>query len=290
MQISSDEFNAYMKPSTAFERNKHMKHLTHALLSALVISFAPISADAQTGGDETTVDLGGAVLTRPAYVGSDQYQTNLLPYIGFENLYGFDMRGLAISSDVIEMGTGKGPGKWSLEAGPRVSFDFGRDSSDSPTLAGLDDIDSSLLLGGFTRATYGIIGFDLAVGQDVIGGHDGFVADASVGTRYPGQGWFVAPIVTLSWANQNFTQDIYGISQAQTATSALDQFNTKSGFHQVSATLLGGIDLDEDWSLTGLISYREALGDYRDSPIIQAEDGTAAGVFATVGIARRFNF
>jgi outer membrane scaffolding protein for murein synthesis (MipA/OmpV family) len=275
-----------MKPFRYASRINAMKHFSYALLPLLALAYLPSLAFA----DDTTLDLGGAVMVRPAYTGSDDYRTNILPYIGFENLYGFDMRGLAITSDVIELGTGKGPGRWSLEAGPRVSFDFGRDSRDSVTLEGLDDINPSLLLGGFTRATIGIIGFDLSVGQDVIGGHKGLVADASIGTRYPGKGWFVAPLVSVSWADQNFTQEIYGISEAQTATSALDQFDTDSGFHQVSASLLAGIDIDDDWSVTGLVSYREALGDYRDSPIIQAEDGSASGIFATVGIARRFSF
>ncbi len=274
-----------MKPFPYASRINAMKHFSYALLPLLALAYLPSLAFA----DDTTLDLGGAVMVRPAYTGSDDYHTNILPYIGFENLYGFDMRGLAITSDVIELGTGKGPGRWSLEAGPRVSFDFGRDSSDSVTLEGLDDIDPSLLLGGFTRATIGIIGFDLSVGQDVIGGHTGLVADASIGTRYPGKGWFVAPLLSVSWADQSFTQEVYGISEAQTATSALDQFDTDSGFHQVSASLLAGIDIDDDWSVTGLVSYREALGDYRDSPIIQAEDGSASGIFATVGIARRFS-
>lgn len=275
-----------MKPIRHLHRIRTMKHTFPILGAFLATAGMPLAASA----DETSVDLGGAVLVRPAYTGSDEYRANLLPYIGFENLYGFDMRGLAISSDVIEVGTGKGPGKWSLEAGPRVSFDFGRDSKDSPTLDGLEDIDPSLLLGGFARGTFSIIGFDLSVGQDVIGGHGGLVADASIGTRYPGKGWFVSPLLTLSWADQNFTQEIYGISEAQTVTSALGQFDTKSGFHQVSASLLAGVDIDDEWSLTGLISYREALGDYRDSPIIQAQDGSASGVFATIGIARRFSF
>lgn len=274
-----------MKPFPYASRINAMKHFSYALLPLLALAYLPSLAFA----DDTTLDLGGAVMVRPAYTGSDDYHTNILPYIGFENLYGFDMRGLAITSDVIELGTGKGPGRWSLEAGPRVSFDFGRDSRDSVTLEGLDDIDPSLLLGGFTRATIGIIGFDLSVGQDVIGGHTGLVADASIGTRYPGKGWFVAPLLSVSWADQSFTQEVYGISEAQTATSALDQFDTDSGFHQVSASLLAGIDIDDDWSVTGLVSYREALGDYRDSPIIQAEDGSASGIFATVGIARRFS-
>lgn len=248
----------------------------------------PVAANEPS--DVTTLDLGGAVLVRPAYVGSDQYLTNLLPFIAFENLYGIDMRGLALSATVIEEGTGFGPGSWSFEAGPRVGFDFGRQSSDSPTLEGLENISPSLLLGGYARANFGVIGFDVTAGQDIIDGHGGFNADFSVGTRYPGDGWFIQPLLTLSWADKNFTQEIYGISADQSLTSILPQFDVDSGFHQASATLLAGFDVDENWSMTAIVSYREALGDYRDSPIILAEDGAASGVFATIGISRRFSF
>lgn len=266
-----------------------MKYPLSLILLAATMGLAPIPAHADDEKD-SSIDVGGALLMRPAYVGSDQTKTNLLPYIGFENIYGIDMFGLALSAEVIELGTGMGPGKWSLRAGPRVGFDFGRDSDDSPTLEGLDDVGISVLAGGYVRSTVSIIGFDISAGQDIIDGHDGFVADFSVGTRYPGDGWYISPIVTLGWADANYTQSIYGIGTDEAARSILQEFNTDSGFHQASATLLGGVDLDENWSLTAVVSYREALGDFKDSPIIQAEDGSASGVFATLGISRRFSF
>ncbi len=266
-----------------------MKHALSLFILAASIGLVPAQAQAEDEKD-SSVDVGGAVLIRPAYVGSDQTRTNLLPYLGFENIYGIDMFGLALSAEVIDIGTGMGPGKWSLRAGPRLGFDFGRDSDDSPTLAGLDDIGVSAIVGGYVRSTVSILGFDISGGQDVIGGHEGFVADFSVGTRYPGDGWYIQPIVTLSWADATYTQAIYGVGADAAMRSILPEFNTNNGFHQASATLLGGVELDEDWSLTALVSYREALGDFKDSPIIQAEDGSASGVFATLGISRRFSF
>jgi len=254
---------------------------------ALLVLILGIHSPTFAEDDPTTISLGGAVLTRPAYVGSDKYQTNILPYLGFENLYGFDLRGLSLTNTIIELGTGKGPRKWSFEAGPRVSFDFGRNSTDSPTLDGLEDIDPSLLVGGFARTSIGVIGFDISAGQDVIDGHGGFLADFSVGTYYPGDGWYIQPIATLSWSDRDYTQSIYGITAKQSEQSTINAFNVNSGFHQASATLLGGFDLDENWSVNGVISYREALGDYQNSPIITAEDGSPWGIFATIGISRK---
>lgn len=260
-------------------------------LSALMFGIAPsaFSQDTKQKEDPTYIDVGATVLHRPTYVGSDQTKTNILPYLGIDNLYGVDMLGPTLKADVFEIGTGRGMGKWSVRAGPRVSFDFGRDSSDSSTLDGLEDIDASAVVGGFVRTSYSAIGFDLSVGQDVLGGHDGFVADASIGTRYPGNRWYIQPAVTLSWADENYTQTVYGITDAQAQNSSLAAFDTSSGLHQISANLIGGYALSGNWNVTALFSYREALGDYKDSPIIQAEDGSSSGIFTSLSLSRRFS-
>jgi len=262
-------------------------------LRAALTSFAialPTVAFAQTAEEDiSAIDVGGTVLLRQSYVGSDQTEINLLPYLGLDNVYGFDLLGPALRYKLIDIGTGRGIGKWSIRAGPQAAFDFGRDSDDSPTLTGLEDIDSSLLVGGFTRMSFGAVGFDVTAGQDIIGGHDGFAADFSLGTRYPGNGWYIQPALTLSWADENYTQTTYGITADQALSSSLGAFDTSSGFHQASANILGGFAINKDWNFTALFSYRETLGDFRDSPIITAEDGSTSGIFTSLSISRRFN-
>ncbi len=261
-------------------------------LAAILLSAAPAAIAQDTEDDTLThIDVGGTVFLRSLYVGSDQTETTILPYVGVDNLFGaVDLLGPNLTVDFLDIGTGRGLGKWSVRAGPRAAFDFGRDSSDSPTLDGLEDIDSSLLVGGFVRSTYGGFGLDLAVGRDVIGGHDGLLADISIGTRYPGKGWYIQPALTLSWADENYTQATYGITPEQAQSSALGAFNTSSGFHQASANILAGFALTENWNVTGLLSYRETLGDFRDSPIILAEDGSTSGIFTSLSLSRRFSF
>ena len=63
-----------------------------------------------------------------------------------------------------------------------------------------------------------------------------------------------------------------------------------SGFHRASASLLGWYDLNERWQVSGIVSYREYLGEFRDSPILQAPDGTTSDVFLLVGLSRAFSF
>jgi len=265
-----------------------MKLYSLTLLSAFCLA-TPSLTFAQDRADEiSAVDVGGTVLFRQSYIGSDQTEINVLPYLGLDNVYGFDLLGPVLKYELFDIGTGRGVGKWSVRAGPRAAFDFGRDSDDSPTLDGLEDIDSSLLLGGFVRSSFGPIGLDISAGRDVIGGHSGFLSDFSIGTRYPGNGWYVQPSLTVSWADENYTQETYGITADQALSSSLASFDTSSGFHQASASVLAGVELTKKWNLTGLFSYRETLGDFRDSPIIQADDGSTSGIIASLSISRRF--
>lgn len=252
----------------------------------------PIAAAANETEDTRNLRLGGALLSNTQYVGSSDYRIVPLPLISFDDIGGFQLSGLALSYPLIDIGSGRGPGGWSLSAGARASFDFGRDSDDSPTLDGFDDISASLLTGGFLRATYGVIGVNVEAGQDVLNGHNGFNADLSVGTFIPPgvlvDNLTIRPALTLSWADDNYTQAIYGVTAQQAAASILPQYNLGGGFHRASASLITGYEIDDLWQLNGIVSYREYIGDYRDSPILQAPDGATSDVFMLLGISRRF--
>lgn len=274
-----------------------MHHLfVRTLATALTLSFATsLEAMAQDRpSDDAGLRVGSALLYTPEYVGSSDYDLRLLPLISFDDIAGFELSGLALAYPLIDIGTGRGPGSWSLKAGPRAAFDFGRDSADSPTLTGLEDISASLLAGGFLRATYGVLGLGIDAGQDVLNGHEGFNADISLGTFIPPglliDKLTVRPALTLSWADENYTQAIYGVTAQQAVTSALPQYDLRSGFHRASASLISSYEIDELWQLNSIVSYREYIGDYRDSPILQAPDGTTSDVFILLGISRSFEF
>ena len=281
--------------------------MKHWLLGATLLFFAgaahasepvPVPADGDEDeilieDDKNTVRVGAALAYMPEYSGSSEQMFRVLPLVSFSDIAGFEFNGLSLSYPLVNIGTGTGPGKWSLKAGPRAGFEFGRDSEDSETLTGFEDIDPSLLLGGAARLTVGVLGFRVDAGQDVIGGHDGFTADVSVGTYIP-PGLLVdklsfQPALTLSWADGNYNQTLYGVTEAQALASGLPETPLDAGFHRASATLLGWYDLSDRVQLSAIVSYREYLGDYRDSPILRAPDGATNDVFATMGVSYKFS-
>ncbi|MEM7728278.1 MAG: MipA/OmpV family protein [Pseudomonadota bacterium] len=263
------------------------------ILAAILAGWSgPALAQNPPVAGEDTIQLGGALAYIPQYAGSEDYDLRVLPYIGFDDLAGFELNGLALSYPLLDVGTGQGPGRWSVKAGPRLGFDFGRDSEDSPTLTGFEDIGASLMAGGYLRASFGIFGMRVDAGQDVAGGHDGFNADLSLGTFIPpgiiAERFSVAPSVTLSWADETHNQAIYGVTPLQAAASGLTRYDLSGGFHRASANLVGTYRLDEKWRLNAILSYREYLGDYRDSPILRAPDGSTSNLFTLVAISRSF--
>jgi outer membrane protein len=268
------------------------------LILSLLFSSAwagQVLAQSSDGRDRDPIDirLGAALATMPEYSGSADQMVRVLPLVSFDNIAGFEFSGLALTYPLIDIGPGQGPDGWSVKAGPRAGFDFGRDSSDSPTLTGFEDIDASVLLGGYVRATYGVLGVRVDAGQDVIGGHDGFIADISVGTYIPpgliAENLALQPALTLSWANANHNQTVYGVTPTQAAASGLAVDDIDAGFHRASANLLGWYDLDERWQVFSILSYREYLGEVRDSPILRAPDGATSDVFGMLGLSYKFS-
>ena len=248
-------------------------------------------AFAQTSNesDEKSVAYVGALGSYGSeYLGSDQEEFRVLPYVSVQDYKGIDIFGTSLSYRAIETGTGQGLGKWSLRAGPNATFQGGRDSDDSPTLTGLDDVDSSLLLGGYLRGSFGPVGFRLDAGQDVIGGHDGVVANASVGTFLPLGKFKVQPSASLNWGSANHNQSFFGVTQAQSNASGLAVNDLDSGIYGYSVNLIGWYDLSDDYTLTFIGSHRWFTNDADDSPILLAEDGADTGLFLALGVARKF--
>ena len=270
----------------------YIKTLTTLSVLALSVSVSP-TVYAQnvdnTSSSSNTAYFGAAGVITPEYLGSDDDEFLVLPYLEVIDFKGFDFFGTALSYRLLEAGTGEGIGKWSVRAGPRIAYQRGRDSDDSETLTGLEDVDGSLPIGGYIRTTLGPVGFRVDAGQDVIGGHDGFSVDASVGTAYDG-GWFgFQPSATISWGDSNYNESFFGVSPEQSAASSLTAFDIGSGFNSYAFNVIAWLQVTDNYQLGAFASYREFFDDAEDSPILQAEDGSTNGLFAGVSLTRKFD-
>jgi len=267
---------------------------TYVALTALLTTslLAGVCAAQDVNGQSSTDNIAyagaGAVLFSE-YLGSADQDISPLPYLSVNNFKGFDVFGTTLSYRLIDTGTGEGLGKWSLQAGPRAAYQIGRDSDDSPNLIGFEDIGGSIPIGGYVRSTIGPLGFRLDAGQDVISGHGGFTADASVGTFYRLGNWAIQPSVSLSWADSNHNESFFGVTSAQAQGSPLGAFDIGSGIYSYSANVVTWIEFNEKYALTFIGTYRQFTGDAKDSPVLRADDGSTDGIYAAVSISRKFD-
>jgi len=166
---------------------------------------------------------------------------------------------------------------------------IGRNSNDSPNLIGFEDVGGSIPVGGYVRSTVGPLGIRLDAGQDVISGHNGFTADASVGTFYRLGNWAIQPSASVSWADSNHNKSFFGVTANQAAGSPLGGFDIGSGIYAYSANVVTWIEFQEKYALTLIATYRKFTNDAKDSPILRADDGSTDGVYAAISISRKFD-
>ena len=270
---------------------KILQPLTAALfLSAAFVAPALAQvAEQPANSNDGTGYIGASILLNSEYLGSADEEIRALPYLSFDNVKGFTLFGTTLRYRALDIGTGQGLGKWSLRAGPSISYQGGRDSDESVNLGGFDDIGGSAPLGGFIRSTIGPVGLGVNVGKDIIGGHDGLTADASIGTFIPLGKLKIQPSASISWADNKHNDSFFSVTADQAATSGLTAYDAGSGIYGYSAGIVSWVEIQDRYAVSLIANYRWFTGDAADSPILNASDGSRNGIFATIGVSRKFD-
>lgn len=261
------------------------------MITASLVSSIAVSAqmpEKMPDDSDGTGYIGVTGLAISEYLGSSETDLQVLPYLSLNNVKGFDFFGTALSYRAIDVGTGQGLGKWSLRAGPRIAYSPGRNSSDSPTLSGFEDIGGSLPIGGYAFGTFGPVGLRLDAGQDFIG-HEGVTVDASIGTAYTNDKFGFQPSATISWADNKHNDAFFGVTQTQSDASGLGFYNSESGIYGYSINAVSWLEVKENYAVVLTGSYRWFTGDAQNSPILNAPDGSKNGFFAGLSLTRKFS-
>ena len=270
---------------------KTLQPLTAALLlsAAFVAPALAQIAEQPSNSNDGTGYIGASILLNSEYLGSADEEIRALPYLSFDNVKGFTLFGTTLRYRALDTGTGQGLGKWSLRAGPSISYQGGRDSDESENLNGFDDIGGSVPLGGYIRSTIGPVGLGVNLGKDIIGGHDGLTADASIGTFIPLGKLKIQPSASISWADNKHNDSFFSVTENQAATSGLTAYDAGSGIYGYSAGIVSWVEIKDKYAVSLIANYRWFTGDAADSPILNASDGSRNGIFATIGVSRKFD-
>lgn len=276
-------------------RQSQITLLALAACAGLYIAPAPASAadlgyggykDGAAPADDwsiTGLKVGGILIVKPTYEGSDEYEAFGFPYI-FPTFSGgpgffsrFDAKGLDdIRYRLIE--------RDGFVAGPLVGYNLGRDEDDDDNLEGLGDVDGGVVAGGFVGYRLGPVLFDASLHNTF--GDDGgyqlrFGAEAE---RRVSERMLLTARVGATYADDEYMENYFGVSAGQAIASGFDEFDAEAGFKDVHVELGLKAELDANWSARASVRYSRLIGDAADSPIVETEDQ----FLGLVGVAYKF--
>lgn len=230
-----------------------------------------------------TIDIGPAVIMSSRYPGAAATKVRAVPNLRL------DYKGIVFASAQEGLGVNAIRTK-KLKAGPVVKLEFGRQGSETARyLPGLAKVDATAGVGGFvhydvTRA----LSLKLDAVQ-AIGGHEGFVANASIGwgTRFK-SGTILSMGPRLKYTDARYNRAFFGVTPAQVPLSGLTAYAPGAGFSEAS---FGGAVIQpvaKHITVTGFASYGRLLGSVARSPIVTGSNGSADQVSVGAGLSYRF--
>lgn len=242
---------------------------------------APAYANPEDGvGRSLTV--GGAVLVKPKYEGSDSHDVIGFPIIIPKFSDDPDKQPSAFKSfrqrvkfrglDDIRV---RAVGGDRLQAGAVTGYITDRDQGDGRLLRGLGDVEGGLVLGGYAGFRLGAVDFDAAYIDKVTGDESGFeFRFGAETTRQVTERVKVVARVGTTFASDGYMQTYFGVTPAQAASSraGLPVYDPDAGIKDVYVELGSEIALGERWLLKPGGRYGRLVGDAGDSPIVENEN------------------
>lgn len=220
--------------------------------------------------------LGAGLLSRQAYMGSDETSLWLLPLIDYQWSNGFFA------------GTGNGIGMnfskiAHISYGLRVTADLGRDEDLSSALTGMGDIKVRPEVGGFLNYNLSrsfVLTSSLRYGS----GNDSDGMQLDLGAVYStmlAPQWRIGLGAALTLVNDAYMQSHFGVSAQQARSSGHAAHAVSAGLRDVRANLSLTYAINQQMSITGAMSARALQGDAKDSPLTRKANNIGGALLGT---------
>ena len=228
-----------------------------------------------------SIMLGGLTTVRPKYIGSDQYKVNGYPLIDikYKNISFLNYQeGLGINLLYAP----------SFRVGIAFNYYGSRDADDSDQLHGLSDIDAGVNIGVFGNVSFGKIYAKLKVRQDISSNHDGLIISGRLGYKTSLTEKLRVNVNTgISFANEDYMNTYFGISNIQSSASGLSQFNAGSSIKDFEGGLNFIYPVYKNWTALAFTKYVRLLNDAANSPLVKIV-GSKNQIKICFGVAYRF--
>ncbi len=255
--------------------------------------------------DEFQFSIGAAVAFTPEeYEGSDDHEWQALPLINAswqpqEKIYKTEhgermllgIQHVSFGKNGLDIGIAKFITRkmvWDISTG--LGYHFERDAGNHRNLQGMGDIDGYVtgkLTAKMHLRTLEDLEFTFTLEQDLQGETDGLTVNADVGYNISlSRQWKLSPSVAVTWADDDYMQSYFGVSNTQSPTSGYAPYTAQYGIKDVSLGLSTLYFIDKQWSLFGSAEYKKLLSDAAHSPLVKA--GSEHQWSAISGISYRF--
>ena len=262
-----------------------------------VVEEAPVGE-----GDVTTLRLGVGLLVSPDFEGSKDYGVSPLPVIEVTNWHKFNLsfRGLSYTLLQFENDAESEFKKVEFRLEPAISPSASRKGDgdslfstrgENKCLRGLSDVDVGLDVGANLFLRTGPVATQLVLRQEVAGGHEGFTAKLSLGTRIP-----VTPRTRLgmevgtTWADNDYMDAFFSVDHREAWRSIYRPYGADAGFKDAFV----GMRLDHEFTdrvgLLAAMRYGRLMGDAADSPIVEGPGGSRDQFTVVLGLTYKWTF
>lgn len=247
---------------------------------ALVLPALSFSADEDPGAW-----IGVGARLRTAYHGADTSRGDVIPYLRWYGRHLF----VRTTQGMLEGGVRSqafGP----VVFGAQLAWEEGRVTDESAFLKShnFEDIDPGASAGLHAEADwmFGPMPWNALLRyRQNFESDRGAQADLRITTGLFSRGGFdLGAFAQITWADSKATQDYFGITAQQSATSGLPVYNPGSGLRSMSYGLLGSVDVGRPWIVLWGVQMQKLQGDSQDAPIVQDPTDWSANA----GIAYRF--
>ena len=227
---------------------------------------------------EWLVRLGVIGGIAPEYRGSDEYRLGAAPNIHIEwnDFLYFKGRKLGVRLLNAEH----------VYGGAFLRYNGGREDDDDG-LRGLGDISRTIISGAYLNFRYEGIRLRTEVRHDFLNEGHGTLVIMRLGTRLPWKDPLFRLEVETTWADDEYMDTFFSISNFQSLNSGLSQYSAESGIRDVSLSLSSGFKISQHWSLSGQVRYQRLLGEAADSPIV-SEAGSENNFIVGFGLNYTF--
>lgn len=246
-------------------------------INQLPIYFITLCFSFNSLASETNEDSDGfiifAALNKNEYIGSNDKEV-VPALISTFNLFGSEtsIEGLTARTELYSHNN------W--HAGLAAQFDFGRaDDVTNKTISSMKAIESNISLGGYLSYTNHSIfladdSLELRVQavHDASNEHNGTLSTITSSYTLPLMlPWRIEFELESSFADKNYMDSFFGISQSDSLASGLSKYQANSGFMEISFNTNILLFSSSQWGTYMRLGYSRLLSESSNSPLVKEQ-------------------